>query len=365
MLKLVTGVPGVGKTLFTLSQVYGSDGGKSLDRPVYIDGIETDLPHESIDGHDWMSAPDGSLIIIDEAQRVFRPRPRGAAVPAHFSELETHRHRGIDIWIVTQDAYLIDAHVRRLVGEYFRLDRPGGMRYIRARRYESVPSYGDRAAPVESIRVRHPKALYDRYKSTTIDTHHAKIPVKLWFYGAFLVASVGGVGWVVYSLFSGFWGDEQADRVASEQSIFSRANEEITGGLARVSGTETSSSAGSSRLRPEDLSWTEALRPEIPFQPWTAPLYREVIFDDPEPPLPAACVEMVRNIWDGRQRRDFVDCRCYTEHAVRVVVELSFCRAMVRGDWHDPSGRTYREMREGDSVFDVDGVSDEVGQTEF
>ncbi len=36
--------------------------------------------------------------MIDEAQRVFRPRPAGSKVPDYIQELETHRHKGI-AWI--------------------------------------------------------------------------------------------------------------------------------------------------------------------------------------------------------------------------------------------------------------------------
>ena len=364
MLHLVTGTPGAGKTLFTLSQVFGEDGSRELDRPVYIDGIDTDLPHEVIDGKRWhLDAPDGAIIIIDEAQRVFRPRPRGAAVPEYFSEIETHRHKGIDIWLISQDSFLIDAHVRRLVGEYFRIDRPGSMRYLRIRRYEKVPAYDDKSGPVETLRKKHPKDLYDRYKSTTMDTHRAKIPFKLYVYGVFLLAAILGVGYVVWLLFSGgiFGGSDDEVTGQEEKGIFQLANDEISGGVARSAGLGGGGSDGHKIL---DLRTLFA--PVIRGKPWTAPVYHEVLTDEPVPPLPAACVIFEQSRSVGRvQVSDMGGCRCYTDRAVRLDVKHEFCVSFVRDGWHDPTGGRFRVRDSGGSAdredilgLDVGGVPD-------
>ena len=343
MLHLVTGTPGAGKTLFTLAEVYGEKGEKELDRPIYIDGIETDLPHERIDGKRWhLDAQDGAIIIIDEAQRIFRPRPRGAAVPEYFAEIETHRHRGIDIWLVTQDAFLIDAHVRRLAGEYFRIDRPGSMRYLRVRRYEEVPSYDNKNGPIETLRKKHPKALYDRYKSTTMDTHRAKIPIKLWFYLAFVLIALGGVGWVVFSLFNGgIFGESDEGK---ESGLFAAANREVTGGVM--------SSVGVGGAAPIIADWEQVFMPEVAGMPWTAPAYREAILDEVVPPLPAGCVAFTDRVKVGRIQSSFRDCRCYTARGVRLEVEGEFCRAFVDKGWHDPTGGRF-------------GVTDDPGPLQY
>ena len=54
----------------------------------------------------WFELPRNSIIIIDECQQTFPVRPVGAKVPLHCSEFETHRHKGWDIHLVTQDAKL-------------------------------------------------------------------------------------------------------------------------------------------------------------------------------------------------------------------------------------------------------------------
>ena len=106
MISLITGLPGMGKTSL---MVYMLLNRKDLqNRPVYVDGIpELQVKHEEVpEGesmetwHQW--APDGCILVIDEAQRVFRPRPAGAKVPDYVQALETHRHKGIDIFVLTQ-----------------------------------------------------------------------------------------------------------------------------------------------------------------------------------------------------------------------------------------------------------------------
>lgn len=108
MLYLITGVPGSGKTLKMMSDLMNRPDLKN--RPLYLDGIPEVkgdiIPNQPIpEGesmqtwHKW--APPGAILVIDECQRVFRPRPSGSKVPDYVAELETQRHRGIDIFLLT------------------------------------------------------------------------------------------------------------------------------------------------------------------------------------------------------------------------------------------------------------------------
>ena len=38
----------------------------------------------------------GAIIVVDECQRIFRPRPKRFESTDYVSELETHRQRGLD-----------------------------------------------------------------------------------------------------------------------------------------------------------------------------------------------------------------------------------------------------------------------------
>lgn len=67
-----------------------------------------------------------SIIVIDEVQKVMPPRPSGSKPPQLVSELETHRHRGFDLFFMTQDPSLVDNHLKKLAGEHIHLVRQWG-----------------------------------------------------------------------------------------------------------------------------------------------------------------------------------------------------------------------------------------------
>ena len=113
MITLITGQPGAGKTLFTLQFV--RELAEKEKRTVHYSGIkDLRLPWlELANAEDWYQVPQGSIVVVDEAQRIFRPRGAGSVVPRHVSELETHRHQGIDLFIITQHPMLVDTNVMR------------------------------------------------------------------------------------------------------------------------------------------------------------------------------------------------------------------------------------------------------------
>ena len=99
MIHLITGLPGSGKSLYTLSKV--KERADKENRPVFYHGIpELTLDWQQLESADqWVECPKGAIIVIDECQSTFRPRATGAAVPRHVSQLETHRHDGHDLYL--------------------------------------------------------------------------------------------------------------------------------------------------------------------------------------------------------------------------------------------------------------------------
>lgn len=82
MIELITGQPGAGKTLFALTRI--EERARKEGRPVFYSGIkDLALPWTEIDPEKWTECPPGSIIVIDECQRVLRPRMHGAKVPAY------------------------------------------------------------------------------------------------------------------------------------------------------------------------------------------------------------------------------------------------------------------------------------------
>jgi zona occludens toxin len=200
---LVTGLPGHGKSYFTVArapELLAHPG-----RQFYYSGInELQLPWEPCEPETWYNLPDGSAVIIDEAQRLFRPMPPGAQRPRCVTELETHRHRGFDIWLITQDAGLLDSHVRRLVGKHFHVHRPFGLKAFNWWSWEKIEDPNDWHARKRAVTGRLPikREIYRLYKSAELHTVKARLPWKL-FLLPVAVAAVGIFAYLGYSTLKG------------------------------------------------------------------------------------------------------------------------------------------------------------------
>lgn len=133
MIILVTGVPGSGKTAKVVDLLAHDP--QFTGRPLFVTGI----PDLAIDHQqcppvaDWVefrdnetgdlslpyfTFPANSVVVVDEAQRVYRPRPNGSKVPPEVQAFETHRHTGVDFILITQHPNLLDANIRKLVGRH-------------------------------------------------------------------------------------------------------------------------------------------------------------------------------------------------------------------------------------------------------
>lgn len=198
MIDLNTGIPGSGKTLSmtqilaTLFERWGTHPEEA--RPVFVLGIpELSLPHAPLPLKsvqvakagapmlvpDWDEMPDGSLVIIDEAQGCFPPRSSASTAPAHVAWLNTHRHRGFDIWLTTQHPKLIDSTVRALVGRHKHFRRMFGMQ--RSVIYEWDACSDSLSGMNNAVKTywSFPRKAFKWYKSAEIHTKQ-KFKLPLW-----------------------------------------------------------------------------------------------------------------------------------------------------------------------------------------
>ncbi len=181
MITLITGLPGNGKTLYAISTI--NDRAEKEGRPVYYHGI-AELKHDwaQLDNPDeWYKVPDGSIIVIDECQKVFPVRSNSERVPAKCSAFETHRHRGFDIYLITQDRMLFDHHVRALAGQHFHLKRPFGQPFANLYEWQSASNPKDYHELKLAIKTRwmFPKKNFALYKSAEVHTVRRTYPKKL------------------------------------------------------------------------------------------------------------------------------------------------------------------------------------------
>ena len=197
MIYLVTGTPGSGKSLYSVStllpelskQKVKAPDGKIIERRLVVDGIKnlairhdlmapgkvepdgTLVPDEG-DGiwnwPDWCKP--GDVIFIDEVQRWWRPRGMGTKPPRDIKMLETHRHFGVDFVLVTQNPMLIDQNVRRLIGRHINVRRLfGGGRAV-LYDWDACQADVSRVQNATKKVWNYPKNAYKLYHSSELHT---------------------------------------------------------------------------------------------------------------------------------------------------------------------------------------------------
>ncbi len=240
MINLITGVPGSGKTVYSMVFMLEA---YNEGRPIYVHGIpdlkiehtqvicsspscgvcsprpimplEPDLPDNELisdpvtkainknkrknyerdyleyeqklhkynsilkaeDWHEW--APDGAFIFYDEVQNVYRPRSSSKEVPKSVAAFETHRHKGLDFFIISQSPLLFDSNIRRLVNKHIHLRPTWAGRY----QYE-FPECNDQPKNTSSgikSKYRLEKKVFSLFKSASLHTKQTKkIPMSFY-----------------------------------------------------------------------------------------------------------------------------------------------------------------------------------------
>lgn len=317
MIYLITGLPGNGKTLYALQWVKAK--AEKESRPVFYAGITgLTLPWTEIDATKWFECPANAIVVIDECQRFFGVRGRGAPIPPHAQQLETHRHLGIDLVFITQSPMLLDSHDRSLIGTHFHVVRNFGLQRSTVYEFQQCE---DQALKRRSHGIRHewafPKDVFAYYKSAEVHTHKARIPARVWILCAAPVLVIA----LIYF-------------TASRWQARIRGEDPVVGGV--VSGASAAASGGAGRsgaARAGPLTRAEYLEAQVPRIEglhYTAPVYDEVT-RVAHAPYPAACVRSAK------------ECRCYTQQATRLDVPEVLCRQVVeRGffvAWDDPPRR--------------------------
>ena len=316
MLYLYTGLPGHGKTLNAIHDILTEDVFKGRD--VYYYGIpELTLDWQPIeDPKLWYQLPEGSVIVIDEAQRVFpvRSASSGKSVPQQCTEFETHRHKAYDVMLITQDARLLDHHVRRLVGCYRHVRRPVGMQRCIIQEWERVVDPNEYHQKQEAIRTTqraYPKEIYGKYRSATMHTVKRKLPKKLLI---FPVALVGLVlcCWVLFGALFDQAGVEESVQIVDDQ--LERETQNLLG---------IGESAPGAQLPPAHTVAHYALMhsPRFAEIPYSAPIY-DAVREPVTWPKPQ-CVELGS------------ECRCYSQQATRMNIPAYQCREILTHGFFD------------------------------
>lgn len=213
MITLITGAPGAGKSNALVEMLIELDG----KRAIYANGVtDLTLPHiELTDPHKWHeSVPDGSAIVIDEVQRIWRSQDRSKVGP-DISGLETHRHRGLDFWIVTQHPSLLHPNVRKLVGRHVHVQDHG---ILGRKWYEWTECSDSLRNPIHSRGYKLNKKAQGLYKSASIHIKPVRsIPRVVWVFGL-CIPIIGFLAWKVQDRISGVLAPPKASSVLGAAS---------------------------------------------------------------------------------------------------------------------------------------------------
>ncbi|QFS86024.1 zonular occludens toxin domain-containing protein [Marinobacter sp. THAF197a] len=321
MITLITGTPGASKTLNAIDLVLNDPAFQ--ERPVYVYNIELLAPGEALgwqtldleQAKAWYDLPHGAVIILDECQDLFPPEKFGNKVPEHIRRLNTHRHLGIDLVLITQHPKLIDTKVRRLVGQHFHFKRQFGLQSATRFTFQECaddPSdyFAQKAAT--KTRKRFNKKLFGLYKSAEVHTHKRKIPWMVWALLVLIIVT----GYTIYSVVANFG---QSDSVSSPGPT----PDNVTTQANNAPGQPAPARREGQPLTREQ--YLEQWSPRVKSIPHSAPVYDQVyvVRDFPRP----QCLL--------REKTD--QCRCYTQQATPLEVPEAQCRQIVAHGYWDPT----------------------------
>ena len=201
MITVITGTPGAGKTLYTIEKLLLPQVGKTIkgrdeqgnevqhERKVYtnINGLQ--IEHELIDGgeteglRDWQKwAKPGSLIVFDEVQKVWPPRPNGSKIPEDVQALDTHRHLGVDFILITQNVLNVDRHIHALGGRHLHVRRVANMPLATVYEWDHISRGLLYSKAISKAPWKYSKKVFKLYKSSELHTKQPRrIPGLVWF----------------------------------------------------------------------------------------------------------------------------------------------------------------------------------------
>ena len=271
MIILQTGVPGSGKTSSVVNMLMTDESythftdkdGVKKKRPLFVNGIpELKIEHEELTDEQIKEKPFqdflpyGSLVIIDEAQRLMGTRSAASKVPPFIEALALHRHHGLDIVLITQHPSFLDSFVRKLVQRHMHVSiKPVGRKLYEWNECVDQPDSSVNIAKAIERTFVVPKKSFGMYKSAEVHTKpKRRIPKSLIFVALFLPLLIGFAVYTINGMSKRFSADEQqttATTVASSD----------VDGTSEPQNTAAPADIGQN-LKPEDFVPVLAEKPE-------------------------------------------------------------------------------------------------------
>jgi len=320
MMTLITGTPGAGKTAWLVQELTRLPS----QRKIFVHGIpELKIPHEVVYcksplcdlcgtvldddkffflEHWPVWATSGSLVVADEVQRIWPAANSASSQSEAISRLQTHRHLGLDFWLISQSPKLLHTGVRTMIGRHIHLVAKwsGRSEYEWPEINDNTGSRGD--AVVRPYKL--PKQIFKLYKSSSFHTTqtHRK-PIALYaFIAVLLIVSV--MGYRVYARMS------------------SRVDPELAVDVDKVDSVDKTKTTVVNSV-PVTVKAFPDFVPVIPNLPASAPAYAALVEVTAIPHL-IGCVSTPDH------------CQCYSRQAVHVAMSQEFCKNFIAGNYFNP-----------------------------
>ncbi|SFD87176.1 zonular occludens toxin domain-containing protein [Paracidovorax konjaci] len=297
MITIITGVPGAGKTLYAIEKLLlplvgktinvpdGNGGEKELPRTIYTNINGLLIEHEIVDtGGDWLKAggdfnfdgnelsarnwhkwaKPGSVIVIDEFQKMWPPRPNGASIPPDVQALDTHRHMGVDFILITQSVMNTDRHVHALGGRHLHVRRVANMGLAVVYEWDHVSRSLMYSKAITKSPWKYSRKVQKLYRSAEVHTKQPrKLPGLVWF----ILAAIGaGI----------YFGPSVVQRLGARMngSVGAPDAKQNAPASAPAHAPAASASANAATQAPPDERVD--FLPRLSDRPWTAPAYDQL-----------------------------------------------------------------------------------------
>jgi zona occludens toxin (predicted ATPase) len=195
--------------------------GKELEEGEHIFNLYANIDGLNIPGvkpspEDWRECEAPAKWFYDEAQYTFPVKnTRGLDDNPIIAEVATHRHLGVDLFLITQHPGLISSHVRKFVGRHEHLDRRYGSGLVSIYMADNLMNVDSGLKRNESEVWTHPKKLFDHYKSASLHIDNKRLPAGLKFLAAFILTLVVVVGFSLYHAMGFITGSVAEDAILS------------------------------------------------------------------------------------------------------------------------------------------------------
>ncbi len=328
MITLITGAPGSGKTLYCIDKLIQPLVGTSVketdangntvehERRIYsnINGLQLD--HEFVDAAWLEKLPEnkttGAVVVFDEVQRVWPNRPTGSKKPPAVEYLETHRHDGIDVILLTQNPQLLDPAVRALVGRHLHMRRAGALSGAVVYEWDSCSNALNFKNAFSKKPYRYSRKVYKLYKSAKVHTKQRRsLPFAVWF----ILLGIVGAAFLWPKMLSNLTDHAKGSNVLGSSAVAAVPGAGVPASRASAAAASPAVAAGPKVLSPDE--YFQAHRPRMKGLPHTAERYDSVT-QPTRAPIPAACLE-------SRSK----GCPCFTQDGTVLWVPDPTCRQIV------------------------------------